>query len=183
MPRPVTRRAFSSGVIAAGVAAATRRSALSAYPANERVRLGILGVGNRGDQLIDAFKPDPRVQFGAICDVYDVHREMAAKKVGGSPVLEKDYRKVLDRKDLDAILIATPDHWHALQFIEACQAGKDVYVEKPLSLTISEGRAMVQAAKKVRDARKKYKCNLRTAAYVGALERLQAIYAVRGLFP
>ena len=139
MPRTtITRRQFSQGVLAAGVATSARSSVASAFPANERIRLGIIGVGNRGDQLIDAFKPQSSAVFGAICDVYKPHLDMAVKKVGGDPFLTADYRRILDRKDIDAVLIATPDHWHALQFIEACQAEKDVYVEKPLSLTIGE---------------------------------------------
>jgi predicted dehydrogenase len=70
----------------------------------------------------------------------------AAAKIGGSPEQFHDYRKLLDKKDLDAVAVVTPDHWHALQMIQACQAGKDVYVEKPLSLCVAEGRAMVGAA-------------------------------------
>ncbi len=143
----ITRRNFSAGVLAAGAAAASRRSALSAFPANERVQLGIIGVGNRGDQLIDGFQPHQDVVFTAVCDVYSPYVEFAKQKVGGDPFTTKDYRKVLDRKDVDAVVIATPDHWHALQFVDACAAGKDVYVEKPLSLMIAEGRKMIHAAK------------------------------------
>ena len=66
-----------------------------------------------------------------------------AKAAGAEPDTGKEYRRVLDRRDVDAVVIATPDHWHALQFVDACQAGKHVYCEKPLSLTISEGRRMV----------------------------------------
>ncbi len=146
--RTITRRRFSTGALAAGVAAGAHRCVASSFPANERVRLGIIGVGNRGDQLIDAFKPQPDALFTALCDVYQPHLDMAAKKVGGELFRTGDYRRVLDRSDVDAVLIATPDHWHALQFIHTCQAGKDVYVEKPLSLTISEGRRMVQAAER-----------------------------------
>jgi len=74
--------------------------------------------------------------------------DFASKKIGTSPKQFKDYRKLIELKDIDAVAICTPDHWHALQMIEACTAGKDVYVEKPLSLTVSEGRAMVRAARK-----------------------------------
>ncbi len=142
----ITRRAFSAGLVAAGAVAAAKRSALGAFGANERVRLGFIGVGNRGDQLIDAFKVHPDAEIAGICDVYEPYIEFAARKVGGSPFITRDYRGLLARKDIDAVVIATPDHWHALQFIDACAAGKDVYVEKPLSLVIAEGRKMVDAA-------------------------------------
>lgn len=145
MSTTMSRREFAKGVAAAGVMAAGG-PVLGALGANERIRLGIIGVGNRGDQLIDAFKPHADAEFAAICDLYEPYVEFAKQKVGGNPFTTKNYRELLERKDVDAVLIATPDHWHALQFIEACQAGKDVYVEKPLSLTIREGRKMVEAA-------------------------------------
>jgi predicted dehydrogenase len=145
MDRTITRREFTMGMAAAGAMAASG-PVLGALGANDRVRLGIIGVGNRGDQLIDAFKPHADAEFVAICDLYEPYIEFAKKKIGGNPFTTKNYRELLDRKDIDAVLIATPDHWHALQFIDACKAGKDVYVEKPLSLTISEGRKMVEAA-------------------------------------
>jgi predicted dehydrogenase len=121
---------------------------MGAFAANQRVRLGVIGVGNRGDQLIDAFMVHPDAQITAICDVYQPYIEFAKQKVGDHPFVTKDYRRILDRKDIDAVLIATPDHWHALQFIDACAAGKDVFVEKPLSLVIAEGRKMVRAAER-----------------------------------
>jgi predicted dehydrogenase len=118
-----------------------------AFAANEQIRLGIIGVGNRGDQLIDAFLPHKDARIVAVCDVYEPYIGFATKKIGGDPDTYKEYRKLLDRQDIDAVIIATPDHWHALQFIDACAAGKDVYVEKPLSLVVGEGRHMVEAAR------------------------------------
>jgi predicted dehydrogenase len=84
----------------------------------------------------------------ALCDVDANHLAANAKRVQGNPLLCKDYRRVLDRKDIDAVMIATPDHWHASMMVHACQAGKDVYVEKPACRTIEEGHAMVNAAKR-----------------------------------
>ena len=106
----------------------------------------MIGLGNRGDQLLDAFLPHADAQIVALCDLYEPYVAAAQKKVGGKATLYTDYRKLLENKDIDAVVIATPDHWHALQCVAACRAGKDVYVEKPLSLTIAEGRKMVQVA-------------------------------------
>ncbi len=148
MSGKITRRQFTGGAAAAGVALASAKSVMAAAGANERIRLGIIGVGNRGDQLMEAFKPHADAQFVAACDVYKPYLGFAAKKLGGELFLTKHYRELLDRKDIDAVVIATPDHWHAMQFVDACKAGKDVYVEKPLSLVVAEGRAMVETAKK-----------------------------------
>ena len=142
----VSRREFGKTVAAAGVATALSGSRV--LGANDRVRLGFIGVGNRGDQVLDAFLPHKDMEIVAICDIYEPYVDFAAKKSGGQPAQLKDYRRILDRKDVDAVVISTPDHWHALQMIQACDAGKDVYVEKPLSLVVTEGRAMVNAARR-----------------------------------
>jgi predicted dehydrogenase len=116
--------------------------------ANDRVRVGFVGVGNRGDQVLDAFLAHKDAEIVAICDMYAPYVEFAAKKAGGQPARLSDYRKLLEMREVDAVAVCTPDHWHALQMIHACEAGKDVYVEKPLSLVVSEGRAMVDAARR-----------------------------------
>jgi predicted dehydrogenase len=166
MSHAVNRRVFSK----TAVTAATTATAMSLAPgrvlgANDRVRLGFIGVGNRGCQLLKGFLPHSDAQVVALCDVYEPYLHGAydrldprfsglGKRVAQMPRLEgniarvKDFRAVLDRKDVDAVVIATPDHWHAIQMIAACRAGKDVYVEKPLSMTVVEGRAMVDAARK-----------------------------------
>jgi predicted dehydrogenase len=146
MSEKITRRQFSTGLVAAGAALAGGRAASAALGANDKVRLGFIGLGNRGDQLISAFLKLPDVTFAGLCDVYAPYIDFAKTRVGGEPFTTPDYRKLLDRKDIDAVVIATPDHWHAKNFVDACAAGKDVYVEKPLALTVSEGRKMVQAA-------------------------------------
>lgn len=146
MGRRITRRQFSGCVAAAGTVLANRAWASAALGANDQIRLGFVGLGNRGDQLIDAFSPHKDARIVALCDVYAPYVEFAKEKVGGEPFTTKDYRELLDRKDVDAVVIATPDHWHAKQFVDACAAGKDVYVEKPLSLVVSEGRKMIEAA-------------------------------------
>jgi predicted dehydrogenase len=146
MPPPITRRTFSQAALAAGTLAALGPTARPAG-ANDRVRVGFVGVGNRGDQLLDAFTSHKDADIVALCDLYEPYLAPANKKAGGQAKLYHDYRQLLDRKDLDAAVVATPDHWHALIFVDACRAGKDVYCEKPLSLTIGEGRTMANVAK------------------------------------
>jgi predicted dehydrogenase len=140
------RRRFGQAAAAAwiGTALGGRR----VLGANDRVRLGFIGVGNRGDQVLDGFLKHADAEVVGICDIYQPYVDFAARKAGGQPRQFKDYRKLLDVKDVDAVVINTPDHWHALQMIHACQAGKDVYVEKPVSLVVNEGRAMVNAARR-----------------------------------
>jgi predicted dehydrogenase len=109
--------------------------------ANDRIVIGNIGVGGMGINHVAS-------DSAAICDVDDGHMANAAKRVTqGTPLLTKDFRRILDRKDIDAVMIATPDHWHAVMTVMACQAGKHVYCEKPTSRTIEEGRAMVNAAR------------------------------------
>ena len=119
------------------------------FGANDKVVTGHIGVRNQGAPNLRAF-----LELASPAAVCDVDRDVLARAAklmenGGvsRPATCGDYRKLLDRKDIDAVVIATPDHWHALMTIHACQAGKDVYCEKPLSLTIREGRAMVEAAR------------------------------------
>ncbi len=119
-----------------------------AAEANDRVRLGFIGAGNRGSQLLDAFLKHPDIEVTAVCDVYRPYVDRALSRLGGKPAATGDFRKLIERPDVDAVVIATPDHWHALQTIAACRAGKDVYVEKPLSITVVEGRKMVEAARR-----------------------------------
>jgi predicted dehydrogenase len=144
--RTITRRQFGKRAAAAWVGTAI--GAARVRGANDRVRLGFIGLGNRGDQVLDAFLSHADAQVVAVCDIYQPYVDFAAQKAGGQPSRFTDYRRLLDVKDLDAVVIATPDHWHALQMIHACEAGKDVYVEKPLSLVVREGRAMVEAARR-----------------------------------
>ncbi len=118
------------------------------YSANEAVTLGFIGVGGMGTGLLNIFKTFPDVRVAAVCDVYEPHALRAKEAVGGKPDVYGDFRKVLDRKDVDAVVIATPDHWHAIPTIMACQAEKDVYCEKPLTHRVAEGRAVANAAAK-----------------------------------
>ncbi len=168
---PLTRRDFGKSAAAAAATAAvanlaqTAASADRVAGANEKIRLGFIGLGNRGDQVLDAFLLQPDCEVVAVCDLWQPYVDFAVSKIGTSPKQHKDYRQVLDRKDVDAVVISTPDHWHALQTIHACQAGKDVYVEKPLSLRVAEGRRMVDAARAAKRVTQ-VGLNRRSAAFV-----------------
>ena len=150
MASEMNRRSFvkSSAAAAAGVAATLASS--KAHGANERIRAGFIGVANRGGQLINAALPHKQLDIVAVCDVYKPKMEEWAAKLDGDIRQYGDFREMLEQKNIDAIFIATPDHWHALQTIMACDAGKDVYVEKPLAITVKEGRRMVEAARRTK---------------------------------
>jgi len=137
-----TRRQFVQVTAAAGAATVLRTRGV--LGANERINVGIIGCGGRGSADWQRFLKQPDVNPVAACDVYG---PFLAKLTEGTPVAPlKDFRRLLDRKDIDAVIVATPDHWHALHAVMACEAGKDVYCEKPLSLTVREGRLMADAA-------------------------------------
>jgi predicted dehydrogenase len=147
----VSRRTFAAAASAAALSASAYGRVLGA---NDRVTLGFIGVGNRGDQLLDAFLTHKDINVAAVCDAYEPYLPAASAKAlkatGNEPTPFKDYRKLLESKGIDAVVIATPDHWHALMFVDACKAAKHVYCEKPLSLTIGEGRVMCDVAKKTK---------------------------------
>jgi predicted dehydrogenase len=168
MASQVNRRDFTKVAIAGAAAVGTPASAREEriVGANERVRIGCIGVGNRGVQVLSAFCAHADAEIVALCDVYepylngeydkiDSRFKELAKRVPtkqpdfGRPVDRvKDFRRLLDRKDIDAVIVASPDHWHAIQATMACAAGKDVYCEKPLTIAVREGRRIVEAARK-----------------------------------
>ena len=156
------RRHFLKTASIAGLGAPLFFSAGAAFAQkgpNDRITLGFIGVGTQGRGLLNGFLNQPNTRVLAVCDVDTTRRENARKTVNefytarlGTPSNDcteyKEFGELLARKDIDAVVIATPDHWHAYVATAACKAGKDVYCEKPLSLTIHEARAMVQAARK-----------------------------------
>jgi predicted dehydrogenase len=144
------RREFlcTLGAGVAGVSVAGRGLALG-YPANEAVRVGLIGTGGRClGELLPELKKIEGVRITAVCDVWDQNLARARKEADPEALATKVHTEVLDRKDVDAVLVATPDHWHSPLAIEACAAGKDVYVEKPLTHDLSEGEAVIEAENK-----------------------------------
>jgi predicted dehydrogenase len=137
----VPRRAFLRGVTAA-----TALSYSRVFGANDRVQLGLIGCGERGRSDMGKFIKAGNVDVVALCDIYDVQTDRAKRDAPNARSFT-DHRAVLALKDVDAVLIAVPDHWHAATATDALNAGKDVYVEKPLTLKIEEGPAIVKAAR------------------------------------
>jgi predicted dehydrogenase len=135
----------------AGGAALSVALARGARGANDRIALGFIGVGVMGSENLKAAMAQPGVAVAAVCDVYQPNLERAAalaRAKGHQPVETGDFRKVLADRSIDAVCISTPDHWHPYIAVEACKAGKDVYVEKPASVAVDEGWAMIEAARK-----------------------------------
>ncbi len=143
--RDFVRRSAATALVAAGGAATT-------YAANDKVVVGVMGLGGRGTSLAEYFAKQPGVEMAYLCDA-DTRRFARAREAvmeiqGRNPKAVQDFRKVLEDPAVQALVNATPDHWHALGSVLACQAGKDVYVEKPLAHSLWEGRKMVEAARK-----------------------------------
>ena len=147
MDKKLSRRTFTKAGAAATMGLALTQP-VRVLGANDRIRLGFIGVANRGGQLLSAFLSHADCEVAALCDVNRTTLAKANQRVEGKAATYEDFRKLIDRDDLDAVVIATPDHWHAIQTIAACDAGKDVYVEKPLAITVREGRRMVEAARR-----------------------------------
>jgi predicted dehydrogenase len=135
------RRDFFRGLTAVSAASYAR-----ILGANDRVQLGLIGAGDRGRHDMGQFLDAGGVDVAAVCDIYAEQIDKARQKAPNARNFS-DHRKLLETKELDAVLIATPDHWHAATTIDALNAGKDVYVEKPLTLTIEEGPEIVKAAR------------------------------------
>lgn len=140
--------AFSRRIfLVAGSSALLRRAAPS-----EQIVVGVIGSGGRGTALMTVFQKSPSVRIGAICDVYEANLEKAlstaAKAPGNRPKAYRNYKALLEDKDITAVVIATPDHWHHRMVLDALAAGKDVYVEKPLCQTPEQGVELVEAGKR-----------------------------------
>src|SRR6266850_6453353 len=156
------------------------------FGANDRVRVGVCGLRSRGKDHLDAFARVPNVEIAALCDVDETLLNKRRAEVRGTPRTVVDVRRLLEDPTIDAISIATPNHWHALMAIWACQAGKDVYVEKPCSHNLWEGRQLVRAAEKYRRIVQHGTQSRSARAQIEAIDHLHKgtfgdIYLARGL--
>ena len=157
--RNVSRRTFLKAagtaigfpyIVPSGALAASGRAG-----ANDRLTVGHIGVGGMGSVHLKnmlEFRKQGKVNIAAVCDVDENRLAKAVQAAGAGVDPYRDYRYILERKDIDAVIIATPDHWHAVQTVHSCECGKHVYVEKPASVTIEEGKAMVAAARQYKRA-------------------------------
>jgi predicted dehydrogenase len=145
--RDFLRRGLAAGALLSLPASLYRSSLYAADPPSEKIRIGFIGVGGQGNANLSGLIK----HAVAVCDVDATHlaaTKAKVEKANGKCEATNDYRKLLANKDIDAVLIATPDHWHTLVSVDAMLAGKDVYCEKPLTLTVAEGRLLVKAARK-----------------------------------
>jgi len=141
------RKFLKQAALGTAALVSTSASSLRIPGANDRINLGLIGAGGRGRLLMKLAQAVPNVEFTAVSDLYPPQASAAQQLAGPGCKVYDDFRKLLQQKDIDAVFIATPDHWHSIPTILACMAGKDVYVEKPLAYSIKEGRAMVEAAR------------------------------------
>jgi predicted dehydrogenase len=169
MPYQPNRRSF---LIAGGLTALASTRVLGA---NDTLRLGVIGAGERMKTLLDrADKASGNHQIVAVSDVYKPHRDAVKEHSNGVATTHLDYREVLDNKDIDAVLIASPDHWHVHMAVDALAAGKDVYLEKPVTHTIDEGATLIHA---VRSSKQILQCGMQQRSWVhfrNAVDLIQA---------
>lgn len=144
-----SRREFLQAAgAAAGLFAGMQVESALGYGANDTINIACIGTGGRCRHLMQSIPKIPNVKIAAVCDVYKANLEAGAKMADAKVIRSSNFREILDRKDIDAVLIASPDHWHVPMTIAACEAGKDVYVEKPLTHNLEEGQAVIDAQNK-----------------------------------
>src|ERR1700727_3725411 len=151
----LSRRTF---IIASGF---TALAATRVFGANDTIRIGVIGAGRRMDGLLDAADKVGPYQIVAVSDVYGPHRDAIVRRSNGLATSHVDYREVL-AKDIDAVIIASPDHWHVPMAVDALKAGKDVYLEKPVTHTIEEGATLTRA---VRSSKQILQCGMQQRSW------------------
>jgi predicted dehydrogenase len=150
MSQEINRRDFMKRAAAISAVTSISMAGLSSsnvLGANDRIRLGVMGCGRQGTDNMQNFMKHG-VEVAGVCDVFEPNMQKCLKAAGGKAQTFKDFRQLLDQKDIDVVINATPDHWHALATVEACKAGKDAYTEKPICVAVEEGKKMVEAARK-----------------------------------
>lgn len=152
----ITRRGF---IIASGM---TALAATRGFGANEKIQLGLIGAGQRMKGLIDSANKAGPCDIVAVSDVYGPHRDLFKEKSGGTATTHLDYREVLDNKDVEAVIIASPDHWHVRMAVDALAAGKDIYLEKPVTHTLEEGAVLTKA---VRSGKQILQCGMQQRSW------------------
>jgi len=143
----MNRRHFIAGMGATGLGFLTARSWSRVLGANDRIAMALIGSGGRGRGVMQIFLKNPGVEFSTICDVYEANIAEGIKIAGEHAKSTYEYSEVLDNKEIQAVLIATPDHWHGPMLFDGIKAGKDIYLEKPMSHSIKEGVKMVKAVR------------------------------------
>lgn len=172
---------------------ASSGAALAQSP-QKRLVVGLIGSGGRGRTLAGRFRRDPDVQIGAVCDVYEPNLEAGLSAAGGGAKACRNYKDLLANKEIDAVIIATPEHWHHRMLLDALAAGKDVYIEKPLCHTPEEGVEMVRAAEdsgrivQVGMQRRSYRLyhearDLRRSGKLGTVRMVRSYWLNSGLQP
>ena len=150
MSRTIDRRAFVQRATSAGAAVSLSLAGpltRNVLGANDRVRVGAIGTGRQALSNMKAFQKHG-AEVVAVCDVYEANLAKGRAQAGESAAAHRDFRRVLDDKTIDLVIVSPPDHWHALPTVMACEAGKDVFVEKPVAVAVEEGKAMLAAARK-----------------------------------
>ena len=138
----ISRRTFAA---TAGAALWSAAESSHGFAANDTLEVACIGTGGRCRRLMERLGKIPNVRIAAVCDIWDEHLAKGAELADPKASRSTEFRKLLERKDIDAVLIASPDHWHVPMTIAACEAGKDVYVEKPLTHDLKEGAAVIAA--------------------------------------
>ncbi len=173
----MNRRDFMKGSLLSGAAAGltARASAQTErVSANDRITVGFIGTGARAQQLMDAALAIPGIEIVAVSDAYTGRAQRAQERAGGRAKIHRDYREILGDKGIDAVVIGTPDHWHKAMAVQAMEAGKDIYIEKPLTYMIDDGLEIIEATRKTKKMLQVGSQGISTATQQKAREMVKA---------